>query len=315
MKKNISLLFILFSLHCFSQRKYAKEFSFLNDNDLYISTYQDRYYTNGAFLTYRYLSEKQFKNIEKRAYEIQVGHHMYTPFKSVVETVEEHDRPFAGYLYGSFGINSFYKKEVILKTSIQIGVIGSHSFSEELQDFIHKMYGFKKATGWDYQIKNAFAINFKTDYIKKITRNDVFDINWANTAKLGTVYTDFSTGLYSRIGFKPLENIINSIAFNGNLNNSNTHFSNNAEVFLYIKPMIYYVAYDATIEGSFLANDDSPITFDIEPFKFTSEIGLRFTSNRFNFGYAIHYHTRKLKSEHVSKGNFYGTIKLSYQFN
>ncbi|TDQ27744.1 lipid A deacylase LpxR family protein [Tenacibaculum caenipelagi] len=308
------LLFFLFSLHSFSQRKYAKEFNFLNDNDLYISTYQDRYYTDGAFLTYRYLSKKQFENIEKRTYEIQIGHHMYTPFKSVVETVEEHDRPFAGYLYGSFGVNLFYKKEDILKTSIQIGTIGSYALGEELQDFIHKMYGFKKATGWDYQIKNAFALNLKADYIKKITKDDVFDTNWINTIRLGSVYTDFSTGLYGRIGFKPLESIINSIAFNGNLNNQNTRFNNNSEVFLYFKPMIHYVVYDATIEGSFLTSDN-PVTFDVKPFKFTSEFGIRFSYNRFNLGYTVHFHTKKLKNDRVPQENFYGTIQFSYQFN
>ncbi|RKF03183.1 hypothetical protein C8N26_2173 [Tenacibaculum lutimaris] len=314
MKKNITLLFILFSLTIFSQRKYAKEFSFLNDNDLYTSTYYDRYYTNGVFLTYRYLSEKQFKNIEKKSYEIQLGHHMYTPHKAIVETVEEHDRPFAGYLYGSFGINYFFKKESILKTSVQIGSIGSSAFSEELQDFIHDIYGFKKASGWKYQIKDAFAFNLKTEYIRKLAKDNIFDLNWRNTARIGTVYTDLSTGLYSRIGFKPLESIINSIAFNGNLNNQNTQFNNNSEVFLYINPMIRYAAYDATIEGSFLT-DGSPVTFDIQPFVFTTELGIRFTSNRFNFGYAMNYHTRKLKSARVPKGNIYGTIQLNYQFN
>ncbi|WP_417800356.1 lipid A deacylase LpxR family protein [Tenacibaculum sp.] len=314
MKKNVLLLFTLLSLPSFSQHKYAKEFSFINDNDLYISTHQDRYYTNGAFLTYRFLSKNQNKNVDKKIYEIQLGHHMYTPYKAIVETVEEHDRPFAGYLFGSFGVNKFYTNESILKTAIQIGAIGSSSFGEELQGIIHKIYGFKEATGWNYQIKDAVTLNLKADYIKKITRDNLFDLTWVSSARLGTVYTDFSTGLYSRIGFKPLENIINSIAFHGNLNNQNTNFNNKAEVFLYLKPMLHYIAYDATIEGSFL-NNGSPVTFDIKPFTFTTEIGIRFTSNRFNFGYVVNYHTKKLKSSRVPKGNFYGSIQLNYQFN
>lgn len=314
MKKNITLLLILFSLHIYSQRKYAKEISFINDNDLYISTHQDRYYTNGMFLTYRYASNKQFKNIEKRIYEIQVSHHMYTPFKAVVETVEEHDRPFAGYLYGSFGIHNFYKNNSILKLSGQIGTIGPSAMSKELQDFIHDIYGYKKAIGWDYQIKNAFGLNLTTEFIKKIAKDNVFDLNWVNKAQVGTVYSNLSTGLYGRIGFKPLEEIINSIAFNGNLNNENSSFNNKSEVFLYINPMLRYAMYDATIQGSFLT-DNNPVTFELEPFVFTTEFGIRFTANRFNFGYAVNYHTKKLKSTRVPKGNFYGTIQLNYQFN
>ncbi len=314
MKKITLFLFSLFSISMFSQRKYAKEFSFLNDNDLYISAYQDRYYTNGMFFTYRYLSNLENQNLEKKVYEIQLGHHMYTPFKATVELHGDHDRPFAGHLYGSFGINRFYKNESILKTSLQVGIIGPSALGWELQDLIHDIYGFKKAIGWKYQISEALALNLDASYIKSLAKTNSLDINWVNNVKLGTVFTDLSTGVYGRIGLKPLQNIINSIAFNGNLNNSSTSFNNEIESFIYIKPMLSYVIYDATIQGSFL-NENSPITFEVQPFKFTTEIGIRFTANRFNFGYAVNYHTKKLKSERVPKGNFYGTIQLNYQFN
>lgn len=126
MKQKILFLFIIsfISTSIFSQRKYSKEFSFLNDNDLYISTSQDRYYTNGMFFTYRYLSTKSAKNIEKKIFDIQIGHHMYTPFKATVQQHDDHDRPFAGYAFGSFGINYFYKNESILKIAMQIGTLG-----------------------------------------------------------------------------------------------------------------------------------------------------------------------------------------------
>lgn len=316
MKQKILFLFIFLHIlpSLFAQRKYAKEFSFLNDNDLYVSISKDRYYTNGMFFTYRYLSNRTSENIEKKTFEIQLGHHMYTPFKATVQQYGNHDRPFAGYLFGSFGINRFYKNKSILKTSLRIGILGPSAASKELQDFIHDIYGYKKAIGWKYQIRDAAGINLNTDYIKNIANEAYLDLNWVNNFKLGTVYTDLSTGFYGRLGLKPLQGILNSIAFNGNLNNNKTNFNNEIESFIYIKPMLSYIIYDATIEGSFL-NDNSPITFDIEPFKFTTEIGIKFTVNRFNFGYAINYHTKKLKSIRVPKSNIYGTILLNYQFN
>lgn len=314
MKQKIFFFILLSSISLFSQRKYAKEFSFLNDNDLYISPNQDRYYTNGMFFSYRYLSNNTTEKLEKKIFEIQIGHHMYTPFKAIVEQSSDHDRPFAGYLFGSFGIHRFYKNETIIKTTLQLGALGPSALSKPMQDFIHEIYGFKKAIGWEDQISDALAVNLKIAYIKKLANDNYLDVKWVNNIRIGTVYTDFSTGFYGRIGLKPLQKIINSIAFNANLNNENTNFYNEIESFLYIKPMFSYVAYDATIEGSFL-NDSSPITYDIEPFKFTAEIGIRFTANRFNFGYAINYHTKKLKSIRVPKGNFYGTLLFNYQFN
>lgn len=315
MKKIIFLLALLVSCSAISQRKYAKEFSFLNDNDVYTSPNQDRYYSNGMFFNYRYLSNKEHK-AEKKIYQYQIGHHIYTPFIATVFDVSEHDRPFAGYLYGSFGVENFYKNQDILKLSVQLGTLGSSAYGKELMEIVHDILGYVDAEGWKYQIANAFALNAEATYVKPLfmTSDNNFDVNWYNNAKIGTVFTEASTGLYTRIGFKPLQNLVNSIAFRGNLNNKTTKYNNEAEVFLYAKPVFTYVAYDATIQGSFL-NDNSPVTYDIKHFKFSGEVGIRFTSNRFNFGYAVHFHSKKLESVRVPNTNFYGSLLLNYQFN
>ena len=66
MKKNFSVLFFLISVVIFSQKKYTKEISIITENDLYTSTYYDRYYTNGLFLSYRYVAKEGHKNLEKK---------------------------------------------------------------------------------------------------------------------------------------------------------------------------------------------------------------------------------------------------------
>lgn len=316
MKKLLSL-FLFFTVSvAFCQKKYAKEFNFISDNDLYVSFYQDRYYTNGLFFTYRYLVKNENDNVAKKTHHLQLGHHIYTPFNPTVSIKQLHDRPFAGLLFGNFGVNTFYKNESIIKYSVSFGVIGSNSYARELQKFIHDIYGFKNAIGWKYQIANALALNGNISYIKSLVKDASFtnDINWVNTLNVGTVFSDISTGFYTRIGLTSLQPLTNSIAFNGNLNNASTGFNNKKEVFLYFKPMFSYVHYDATIQGSFL-NKNSPVTYLLKPFKFSLETGIRFTSNRFNFGYSIHYYTKKLKSVRVPKGNFYGSLQFNYQFN
>lgn len=313
MKQIYFIFLILYITNTFSQYKYDKEIGFFNDNDLFTSISQDRYYTNGILLTYQYLSKNKYKKTAKKIFKMQIGHQMYTPFKATVSEYSDHDRPFAGYLFGDFGINHFYKNKTILKTSLQIGTIGSLSMSQELQDFIHSIYGFEKAIGWEYQIKNAIGINLDIKYVKNLVEHSFFDINWTNNIKAGTIYSDLSTGFYARIGLKPLQGILNSIAFNGNLNNKNTNYFSKNESFIYIKPIFSYVAYDATIQGSFL-NKKSAVTYNIRPFKFAYELGIRFTINQFNVGYAIHYHTKKLESVRVPEQNFYGTIQLNYLF-
>lgn len=316
MKKKIFLFLFFIVTSTFSQKKYAKEFSFVTDNDLYISLSQDRYYSNGMFFSYRFLTNSTKKNVEKKINSLQIGHHIYTPYIATVPFVFLHDRPFASVLFGKFGVENFYKNESILKYNFSLGVIGSNAFGKELQKFIHDIYGIKDAVGWKYQINNALLLNSNVTYIKPLIKDSSFknDISWVNSINVGTVFTDISTGFHARIGLIPLQKTTNSIAFGSNLNNNTTSFYNEKEAFLYIKPTLSYILYDATIQGSFL-NKNSPVTFLVTPFKFSLETGIKFTSNRFNFGYSVHYHTKKLKSVRVPKGNFYGSILINYQFN
>lgn len=305
------LLFV--SYNVISQQKFSKEISFTTDNDLYVSFNRDRYYTNGMFLNYRYISKIKNTKLEKKIFEWEIGHEMFTPNKSIVQSIDEHDRPFAGYLYGSLGVKNVYKNNKILNYTLQIGVIGPNAFGKELQDFIHGIYGFKTATGWQFQIKNAFALNFDLDYIHFLGKNDAntIDASWVNTARIGTVYTNVSSGFYVRFGLNPLEKIINSIAFNTNLNDDTTSSTRAIESFFFIKPTLRYAFYDATLQGSYL-NETSLVTKEIIPVVFDLEIGLKFTANRFNFGYTFNYNTSKSEGLRYTYGNKYGTLNINY---
>ncbi|WP_299059332.1 lipid A deacylase LpxR family protein [uncultured Polaribacter sp.] len=313
MKKKVLFIFLFSSLIALSQEKFSKEISFITDNDLYTSTYDDRYYTNGMFLSFKYLAKKMDNSLDKKILEWQVGHEMFTPAKANTENINEHDRPFAGYLFGAFSINRVYKNKQNFKTTIQLGVIGPNAYAMEMQNFIHNIYGFKKAEGWKYQIKSALGINFDTDYNRFITKNksNHLDLTWVNSAKLGTVYTNISTGLYTRIGFKPLQSFANSIAFNTNINNKNNSYYRESEAFIFIKPTIRYAIYDATLQGSFL-NKGSEITNELESLIFHIQAGFKFTVNRLNFGYTFNYNTNKSKGLKFDNGHKYGSININY---
>ena len=313
MKLRFFLLFSFVSFISFGQEKFSKEFILKTDNDLYVSFDRDRYYTSGIFLNYRYLSSTKSEKLEKRIFEWELGHEMYNPNKPTVDFISQHDRPFAAYLYGSFGVSRVYKKKRILNTTIQIGTIGPNALGEEIQDFVHNLYGFEDANGWKYQIANAFGFNFNAEYLHFLTKSetDGFDLTWINKGKIGTVYTNISSGFLMRFGFKPLTSMLNSIAFGTHLNNSNTQFSRQVESYFFIQPMFRYTFYDATLQGSFL-NDNSMVTKELVPFIFDVAIGIKFTARRFNFGYTFNYNTSKSEGLRYTYGNKYGSIILSY---
>lgn len=314
-KKFLHLLLISFSFTSFSQVKYKNVFSITNDNDLYISTTQDRYYTNGVFLTYSFASDSISNNQLKKIYTFELGQKLYSPYRANVRDISEHDRPFAGYLYAGVGFKKVYKNNSLFGLSGEIGIIGPSAYGEESMNFVHSIYGFNPADGWKYQIKDAFALNFRTEYLTPFYNDSrYFDINWKNTANFGTVFTDISTGIFSRIGTRLLQKAANTIAFNTNLNNVNSKFNNETEAFFYINPMIRLAIYDATIQGSFLTENNA-VTYELKPWVLTTEFGFWFTSNRFNFKYMIVHHTKKLESRNVPSGNLYGGIQINYLFN
>lgn len=315
MRQLLFLLFFLTSIIAFSQKSYSKEFSLLTDNDLYTSTYRDRYYSNGLFLTYRFLHKnKKNENIEKIISSFQLGHMIFTPVKATLVFAGDHDRPFAAYFFGEYGKNYFYKDQNILTTKLQVGIIGPSARGKELQNFIHSIYNYPKAMGWREQIKSAIGVNLELNYNKHISKisSNYFDINNFSILRAGTVFTDISTGIYTRFGFKKLQKLYNSTAFHSNFNTQKK--INHSESYLYFRPLISYVFYDATIQGSFL-NTNSPVTYEVMPFKFSLEIGYRYNWGRFNYGYTFHYHSKKLKSIRVKKSNTYGSIHIGYYFN
>ncbi|CAL2055294.1 lipid A deacylase LpxR family protein [Tenacibaculum sp. 190524A05c] len=316
MKKNIlSILLVTYALTSHSQVKYKSAFSITNDNDLYISTTQDRYYTNGVFLTYSYSSSLLKENQIKKIYSFELGQKLYSPFRANVRSIVEHDRPFAGYLYGGIGFKKFYKNDSYFGLSGEIGILGPSAYGEQSMNFVHSIYGFNPADGWKYQIKDAFALNFKAEYTQSLyNKSRYFDLNWKSMGNIGTVFTDISTGIFSRIGTKLLQKTANTVAFNSNLNHKDSEFNNEVEAFFYINPMVRLAIYDATIQGSFLT-ENNPVTYELRPLVVTTEFGFWFTSNRFNFKYMIVHHTKKLESANVPNGNLYGGIQINYLFN
>jgi len=312
-------IFFLISICCisplFSQQKLSKEVSFVNDNDLYSSKEKDQYYSNGMFATFRYLSSSENKFV-KKIYEFQIGHEIYTPFKSTVLSPSQHDRPFAAHLFGSFGVSRVYESDKIFKTQLLLGIVGEDAMGRELQEFIHDIYNFRAPIGWRYQIRNMLSLNFNATYIKSLgtSKNQITDINFLAKANVGTVFNEISSGFKGRIGFKPLQPIQNSIGFNTNLNNENTSYVREIESFLYYQVELGLLAYDATIQGS-LFNDKSPITFTPNTFRFDAEVGYRFTSNRWNFGYALHFMSNESNQVRNNRGHFYGRIFIGYGFN
>jgi lipid A 3-O-deacylase len=312
-KKSFIALFVLASALAFGQGK-TTEIGFITDNDLYTSSKNDMYYTNGLELFYRFLSKNNNEKINKKITEFRVGQYIYNP-RFINETaVDINDRPFTGYLFAEAGRSFFYQSESVLKTDFQLGFMGPNALGRETQESFHHIIGYKEVFGWENQLHNAFAVQAHVMYSKKMfpTRHNVFiDLHFQSEANLGTIFDGVSTGFLTRIGFKKLLPIYDS-----NLHHASVSFQpqyNIREFYFYAMPSVNYQFYDATIQGSMFSNT-SPVTFDLEPLRFNAEFGLKYRHNNFNMSYSFIYRGKELKDPetNTNSGYFYGSIRFGY---
>jgi lipid A 3-O-deacylase len=312
-KKSFIALFLLASALAFSQGKTA-EIGFITDNDLYTSSKNDMYYTNGLELFYRFLSKNNNEKINKKITEFRVGQYIYNPRFINEAAVDINDRPFTGYIFAEAGRSFFYQSESVLKTDFQLGFMGPNALGKETQESFHHIIGYKEVFGWENQLHNAFAFQAHVMYSKKMfpTKHNYFiDLHFQSEANLGTIFDGVSTGFLTRIGFKKLLPIYDS-----NLHDASVSFQpqyNIREFYFYAMPSVNYQFYDATIQGS-MFNDTSPLTFELEPLRFNAEFGLKYRHNNFNMSYSFIYRGRELRDPetNTNSGYFYGSIRFGY---
>jgi lipid A 3-O-deacylase len=312
-KKSFIALLVLTSALAFGQAK-TTEIGFITDNDLYTSSKNDMYYTNGLELFYRFLSKNENPKINKKITEFRFGQYIYNPRFINAEAVTINDRPFTGYLFAEAGKSFFYQSESVLKTDFQLGFMGPNALGKETQESFHHIIGYKEVFGWENQLHNAFAVQAHVMYSKKMfpsKRNDFIDLHFQSEANVGTIFDGVSTGFLTRIGFKKLLPIYDSNLHDASV--SSVPQYNIREFYFYAMPSVNYQFYDATIEGSMFSNT-SPLTFELEPLRFNAEFGLKYRHNNFNMSYSFIYRGRELRDPetNTNSGYFYGSIRFGY---
>lgn len=303
--------FGMFFLVGWAQR--PAEVGIISDNDLYTSSVNDKYYTNGLELYLRYLGKSENPKVTKKFYEFKLGQYVYNPHTRFAEQIERIDRPFAGYLFAEAGRNLFYQDESVFKANLQLGYVGPNSFAKEAQEVFHDVFGYKRIYGWDSEIRNALAVQANVFVSKKILgtlTGDHFDFHLQVEANAGTIFDNVSVGFLSRISLKKLLPIYNSNLYGATANADKKIYRSESEFYFYLNPGVNYQWYDATIQGSMFSNS-SPVTFDLIPLRFVGEGGFKFRKNNWNLSYVFVYRGKEVDHP-VNTGYFYGSIVIGH---
>lgn len=313
-KIGVLVVFIVMSLTAVAQ-KHATEVGLILDNDLYTSTVNDKYYTNGFELYYRYLNPPKSNNAVKRITEFRLTQYIFNPQTIRAARIDYNDRPFAGVLFAEAGIHRFYTNKSVLKLKTQVGFMGPNAFGQETQEFFHSTFGYKKVSGWEYQIHNAILAQVEFFYAKKIAtlnKKNTIDVLAQTELKLGTVWNEITVGPVLRLGFKKLLPVSESNVYDASLR-YDRNYRETSEFYFYVSPKVNYQAYDATIQGN-LFQDNSPVIFPLIPFRFQGEAGFKYRKNNWNFHYTFNYTSQEVDNI-VNEGYYYGSIGIGYLLN
>ncbi|MDI1256857.1 MAG: lipid A deacylase LpxR family protein [Flavobacterium sp.] len=304
------LVFLFMTAFAFGQR--GTEIGMISDNDLYFSSVNDKYYTNGFEFYYRYTNKKKKDNVNKKMTEFKIGQYIFVPYTRFAVEVSRNDRPFAGYLFAEAGRNLFYQNESVLKMNLQLGFVGPNAFGEETQHFFHKNFGYKRIYGWENQIRNAFAVQGNVFYSKKIFPhfNKKIDFHVLADVNFGTVLNGANAGILSRFSLKTLLPVYNSNLYGASANADSKVYKEEREFYFYVNPGVNYQLYDTTVQGS-LFDDNSPVTRSIIPFRFTGEAGFKYRKNNWNLSYVFVYKGKEVRMPR-NTGYFYGSITIGH---
>jgi hypothetical protein len=311
LKKCRIVLVLLTGLTSVAQ-KHISEVGLILENDLYTSSVNDKYYTNGFEIYYRYLNHVKKGHVVKNSTEFRVVQYIYNPQTIRAANFFVNDRPFAALLFAEAGFQKFFVKEQVLKYSFQLGFMGKNAFGEEVQQRFHKTFGYERVEGWQYQIDDALLVQAAFFYAKNmVVLNDdnTIDLLAQAEIKAGTILNEITAGPVLRMGFKNLLPVSESNLYDASLR-YDKNYRETTEFYFFISPKLNYQIYDATIQGR-LWSDASPVTFDLVRFRFQGQAGFKFRKNNWNLHYTFNYTTQEAENI-VNKGYFYGSIGVGY---
>lgn len=178
----------------------------------------DRYYSNGMRVAHlsnfwqkwptRHALLKLNSNEKTRnnpLYSFAIGQEIYTPRNTKIarRPLYPNDRPYAGYLYASWGLTTTDPVGARRLTSaLTLGMIGPASGAADVQEWLHNALGQYVPIGWGAQMKNDPIISYSVRYEgRAIPRfSSAFDVIGDVEGTIGSLMNMAGMGGTLRVG-------------------------------------------------------------------------------------------------------------------
>lgn len=299
-------------------------FGILFENDWFGKA--DHNYTNGVELTYttapqdtpdwlidtaHWLPFFTAKSDVRTRYAL--GQTIFTPLDKTLTTPSPTDRPYAGFLFGTFGLVGDSGTHLD-QLQFTIGVVGPMALAGETQNWVHGIIGDAKAMGWRHQLHNEpgliiqYERNLKLIPPKSIL-GLIFDIEPHYGAAVGNVYDFADTGLMARLGFN-LPRDYGPMRIDPSLPGSN-FFEPTGGVSAYVFAGVdgRAVARNLFLDGNTFENSPSVKRLNLV-YDYDLGAAITFSAVRLSYTYVIR--SREFKTQPAMSK--FGAVALSFRF-
>jgi lipid A 3-O-deacylase len=249
------------------------------------------------------------------------GQNIYTPRNIAVTNPDPLDRPYAGWSYLEL---AFVSKTVDVSDtiSLQVGIVGPHSLSEDSQRIVHKWAGSARPRGWDYQLRDEIGVNLIYErrwrlYGRALYQTLGIDLVPHAGVSLGNVQTYANGGGTVRLGINLPSDFGVQLARAGSLGGSPTDdldprvaLNRNFSVFVFGAADGRAVAHDIFLDGNTFRDSRS---VDKEHFVADLSAGVGLIAGRWQVTYTKVWRTKEFKTQRGDYNNF-GSVTLSRAF-
>lgn len=249
------------------------------------------------------------------------GQNIYTPADTERVVPDPTDRPYAGWSYLEF---SFLSKTATVADvlAVQIGLVGRHSYAQDVQRVFHEWINDDRPNGWEYQLKDEVGVNVVFErkwrwWARALEGQVGVDIIPHLGASLGNVQTFANAGATARLGLNLPSDFGTQIiraggAVNSPLDDADPRVGARRSWSFYLFGGVdgRAVARDIFLDGNTFR--DSP-SVDKEPFVADVSYGVGIVAGRWQVTYTRVIRTREFEAQTESSYDF-GSVTISRAF-
>jgi lipid A 3-O-deacylase len=255
-----------------------------------------------------------------RAVSVSIGQDIYTPEDTDRKDLIEDDRPYAGITYVSTG---FHSKKDGRKNSweLMIGILGPHSYAEDLQNWTHDSIHSRRARGWDNQLKDELLVEavYETQwrqYQSGSSEGFGFDVIPHLGGRIGNINIYANTGAEARIGWGLPRNygtcpIRTGCETDSEYGGPETAIpaENRSGIHFFTAMDVRAVLWDITLDGSTYRDSHSVDKMNIVA-DFMAGVGIEYREIKASYSYI--YRTKQFRSQ--DRNQIFGAISVSYSY-